>query len=280
MANEEMRRFWNEASGPEWLTLEQEFDTALAPFGTELLRRAAPALGEHVLDVGCGFGTTTMAFAAAVGAHGRVMGLDLSAPLLDRARKRSQDQGIANVIWREDDAQNAHLPGDHFDLLASRFGVMFFDDPVAAFKNLARAAKAGGRLCFVCWQAKECNPWYTFPSEALAPYIELPPPPPGGPGPFALAEAERVRQVLDQAGWAETMLDVFEPSMLEGAGGNVDRVIRHMVRGPVAAALRNASPADRAAGLDALRAAISSRTVDGEVRFPTAAWMVEATKAA
>jgi SAM-dependent methyltransferase len=232
-----------------------------------------------VLDVGCGFGTTTMAFAAAVGAHGRVMGLDLSAPLLARARERSQEQGIANVIWREDDAQSAALPGGHFDLVASRFGVMFFDDPVAAFTNLARAAKPGGRLRFVCWQAKECNPWYTFPSEALAPHIELPPPP-SGPGPFALADAERVRELLDEAGWAETTVDPFEPSMLEGAGGNVDRVIRHMVRGPVAAALRNATPAARAAGLDALRAAISSRTIDGEVRFPTAAWMVEATKAA
>jgi SAM-dependent methyltransferase len=279
MANEEMRRLWNEASGPEWLTLEEEFDTALAPFSAELLRRAAPALGEHVLDVGCGFGTTTMAFAAAVGARGRVMGLDLSAPLLDRARTRSQAQGITNVIWREDDAQNATLPGEHFDLVASRFGVMFFDDPVAAFTNLAGAAKPGGRLRFVCWQAKESNPWYTFPSEALAPYIELPPPPSGGPGPFALAEAERVRLLLDEAGWSETTVDPFEPSMLEGAGGDVDRVLRHMVRGPVAAALRNAPPAARAAGLDALRASISARTVDGEVTFPTAAWMVEATRA-
>jgi SAM-dependent methyltransferase len=232
-----------------------------------------------VLDVGCGFGTTTMAFAAAVGAQGRVMGLDLSAPLLDRARVRSQEQGIANVIWREDDAQNALLPGDHFDLVASRFGVMFFDDPVAAFTNLARTAKPGGRLCFVCWQAKECNPWYTFPSEALMPYIELPPPPAGGPGPFALADSERVRQLVDDAGWVGTTVDPFEPSMLEGAGGDVDRVIRHMVRGPVAAALGNATPAARAAGLDALRAAVLSHTVDGQVRFPAAAWMVEATKA-
>jgi SAM-dependent methyltransferase len=276
MANEEMRRFWNEASGPEWLELEEEFDTALAPFGTELLRRAAPNAGEHVLDVGCGFGTTALASAAAVGADGRVMGLDLSAPLLARARERAAERGIANVIWRENDAQDASLPRGHFDLVISRFGVMFFDDPVAAFTNLAGAAKPEGRLHFVCWQAKERNPWYTFPSGVLEPYIELPPPPSGGPGPFAFSDSERVAQVLHEAGWHDATTIPFEPEMLEGAGGNVDRVLKHMVRGPVAAALRAAKPPDREAGLDALRAAIASRTVNGEVRFPTAAWMVGA----
>jgi SAM-dependent methyltransferase len=273
MANEEMRRFWNEASGPEWLSLEHEFDHALEPFGAELLRRAAPAPGEHALDVGCGFGTTAMGLATLVGESGRAMGLDISAPLLDRARRRAREAGIGNVIWREGDAQDARLPAEHFDLVVSRFGVMFFDDPVAAFANLAGATKPGGRLRFVCWQPKERNPWYTFASRTLAPFVELPAPA-EGPGPFAFAGADRVRDILGAAGWTDTTTDGFEPEMVEGAGGGVDRVIKHMVRGPVAAALRAARPEDRDAGLEALRSAVDAATVGGEVRFPSAAWMV------
>jgi SAM-dependent methyltransferase len=271
-----MRRYWNDAAGPEWVGLERDFDVALAPFADELIRRAAPAPGEHVLDVGCGFGTTTLALARAVGHDGRVMGLDISEPLLSRARERAQADGIRNVIWRQADAQEADLPPGHFDLVASRFGIMFFDDPGAAFRNLHRATKPAGRLAFVCWQPAACNTWYTFPTEAMAPYLPVPPPLPAGPGPFSFGDPDHVRQVLAAAGWGTVGVDAFDAEMVQGGGGDLDAVMHHLVRGAVATALRDAPL--RATALDALRNAVAAHMGDGPAVWPAKAWMVTARR--
>ena len=278
MPNDEMRRFWNEAAGPEWVALEREFDVALAPFGNELLRRAAPATGEHVLDVGCGFGTTTLALAAAVGPEGRVMGLDISAPLLARARERADAAGVTNIIWREADAQAAALPSEHFDLVLSRFAVMFFDDPVAAFANLLGAAKPGGRLAFACWQPAARNPWFTFPGQVIAPYVPLPAPPAAAAGPFAFGDDGRAQEILAAAGWADIRVDPFEATIVQGGGGDADAVVHHLVRGPVAVALQGAPAADRDAALAALRSAVAEHMGAGPATWPARTWMVAARR--
>ena len=276
MANEEMRRFWNEAGGPEWVSLEREFDVTLAPFSAELLRRAEPAAGEHALDVGCGFGTTTIALARAVGPSGRVMGVDLSAPLLARARERAAEAGLTTIIWREADAQDAALPAGHFDLVLSRFAVMFFDDPVAAFHNLLRATKPGGRLAFACWGPVEANPWFTFAGAAIAPHVTVPVPPPGGVGPFSFGDAGHVHEVVAAAGWAAITIDAFDADVVQGGGGDADAVVRHLARGPVAVALRTAPEADRDAALTALHARVAEHMGAGPATWPGRAWMVGA----
>jgi SAM-dependent methyltransferase len=276
MANEQMRRYWNEVAGKEWVALEAEFDRTLGPAGDELLRRAAPNPGEHALDVGCGFGTTTLALARAVGAGGRVMGVDISAPMLGLARQRARDAAVDNVIWREGDAQEMDLPGRHFDLIVSRFGVMFFDDPGAAFNHLQQAAKPGARLHFACWQPTAANAWYTFAARTLAPYLDVPPPQPDAPGPFAFGDVEWVSKLLLAAGFVDVVADKFEMTMIEGGSRGVNGAIEQLVRGPVADAVAAAPEAARRSGLDALRAALALHLEDGEVRFPAAAWMVEA----
>jgi len=276
VANEQMRRYWNEVAGKEWVALEADFDRTLGPAGDELLRRAAPTPGEHVLDVGCGFGTTTLALARAVGAGGRVMGVDISAPMLGLARQRARDAAVDNVIWREGDAQDLDLPSRHFDLIVSRFGVMFFDDPEAAFSNLCRAAKPGGRLHFACWQSTACNAWYTFAARTLAPYLDIPPPQPDAPGPFAFGDTEWVSKLLLAAGFVDIAADAFNMTMIQGGSRGVDGAIQQMVRGPVADAVAAAPEAARQTGLDALRAALALHVEDGEVRFPAAARMVAA----
>ncbi len=277
MTNDAMRTQWNEASGPEWVALEQQFDQMLTPIGKELLRRAAARPGEHVLDVGCGFGSTTLALAAAVGPDGRVMGLDISAPLLRRAHERAHEAGVHNIIWDEADAQEAKLPTDHFDLVTSRFGVMFFEQPVVAFHNFFAATKPGGRLCFACWQSSDRNPWYTFASQMLAAHIELPPPPfASGPGPFAFGDRARLAAILTTAGFTDVTIDTFMPMLV--MGGDRDDALDFMVHGPIRAAL-DAAPAEaRDAGIAAARAGLRERSVDREVRFPAAVWMVSARR--
>jgi SAM-dependent methyltransferase len=277
VANDEMRRYWNDQAGLEWVALDEEFERALAPAGTELLRRAAAAPGEHVLDVGCGFGSTTLALGRAVGPAGRVMGLDISAPMLGRARERAKQEGADNIIWREGDAQDLALPAGHFDLIVSRFGIMFFDDPSAAFSNLHSAAKPGGRLQFVCWQPTARNAWYTLAARTLAPYIELPPPQPDAPGPFAFGDAEWVSDLLVSADFVDITFDAFEMTMIQGGRRGIDGAIHQMVRGSIAAALANAPEETRQAGLEALRAALALHLKGGEVGFPAATWMVAAT---
>jgi len=278
VANDAMRTYWNEVSGPEWVRLEDEFERALAPIAIELLRRIAPTAGEHVLDVGCGLGTTTLPLARAVGPAGRVMGLDLSRPMLARARQRAEQEGLANIIWREADAQDATLPGGHFDAVVSRLGVMFFDDPAAAFANLAAATKAGGRLCFACWQPAVHNDWYTLPSRILEAHVVLPPTPPSAAGPFAFGDPDRLRDLLCGAGFEEPTVDPLEFPMVQGGSRGLDGALDHMVRGPIAEALRSAPAAARQTGLDALRAAVAAHLHDGEVRFPAAAWIVGARR--
>jgi SAM-dependent methyltransferase len=278
MANEEMRRYWNEAAGPEWVAMERDFDVALAPFSDELLGRAAPQPGEHALDVGCGFGTTALALAQAVGPGGHVMGIDISAPLLARARQRAAGACATNVTFREADAQDATLPPAHFDLVLSRFAIMFFDDPVAAFRNLHLATARGGRLVFACWRPPEYNPWFTFPCAAIAPCIPLPAPPSALSGPFAFGDDRHVREVLASAGWVGITIDPFDADVVQGAGGDADAVVRHLVRGQVAAALKAAPEEDRDAALRALREAVEAHMGDGPATWPGRAWMVGARR--
>ena len=274
-----MRRYWNDVAGKEWVALEADFERTLGPAGNALLQRAAAAPGEHVLDVGCGFASTTLALARAVGAGGRVMGVDISSPMLDRARQRGRDTGVDNIVWRQGDAQDMALPGQHFDLIVSRFGVMFFDDPTTAFKNLHRSAKPGGRLHFACWQSTARNTWYTLAARTLAPYLDIPPPQPDAPGPFAFGDTEWVSNLLLAAGFVDIVIDEFETTMVQGGSRGVDGAIEQMVRGPVAVALTAAPETVRQAGLHALRATLALHVEDGEVRFPAATWMVAARAA-
>ncbi|MGO9559999.1 MAG: class I SAM-dependent methyltransferase, partial [Acidimicrobiales bacterium] len=192
MANTGMAEYWNGRPANVWVTEAERFDSILAPFGRRLLTSAVLKPGEQVLDVGCGNGAVSLEAARTVGRDGQVTGLDLSAPMLEVARRRAKEQGI-DVSFVQGDAQTASF--DHpFDVVLSRFGVMFFDGPQAAFANLAKATRPGGRLCFVCWQELFANEWIAVPAMAMVAHVGIPElPEPGAPGPFALADAGRTR---------------------------------------------------------------------------------------
>jgi SAM-dependent methyltransferase len=231
--NREQREYWNGAAGERWVRHQVTLDRGLAAFGLAAMDRLALRAGERVLDVGCGAGATVLELSSRVGSAGAVLGVDLSRPLLDLARTRIG--AAANVGVLEADA-SLHAFTPHFDALFSRFGVMFFADPVGAFQNLKRALVPGGRLAFACWQPLAENPWCAVPlAVALRVMGELPAPPdPHAPGPFAFADAERTRRTLADAGFEHVAIDPFRAPVLmseQGVEAGVDFALRV---GPVA----------------------------------------------
>ena len=179
--------------------------------------------GESVLDVGCGCGHTALALADQVGPRGSVTGIDISRPMLGRARERQQEQQLQNLIFLPADAQTHQFEPASVDLIFSRFGVMFFEDAAQAFGNLRTALRPGGRLCFLCWQELRKNDWVRVPLQAAAQHVPLPPrPEPGAPGPFSLADPARVRDILDAAGFRNVRCQPHETDMSVGGATGVD----------------------------------------------------------
>ena len=207
--------YWNGRPADVWVREAERFDSMLAPFGRRLLTAAVLQRGERVLDVGCGNGAVSMDAARAVGPAGRVTGLDLSGPMLGVARRRAEQQGV-DVSFVQGDAQTVSFD-QQFDVVVSRFGVMFFDNPEVAWANLARATRPGGRLCFVCWQEMFANEWIAVPSMAMVAHVGIPElPEPGAPGPFSLAETGRTRGLLESGGWSEITIEERKDGMRIG----------------------------------------------------------------
>ncbi len=273
--NAEQIRYWNETIGPRWVEMGDLLDAQIAPLGAAAMERARPGTGERVLDVGCGCGQTSLQLAERVGPDGSVFGVDVSAVMLERARRRAADR--PNVRFAHADAQT-HAFEEPFDLAFSRFGVMFFADPVAAFANVRRALRPGGRLAFVCWQAIDRNPWMLEPLRALVGIVELPaPPPPGAPGPFSFADPERVRGVLASGGFAQVELEPLEGELAIGAGGDLERAVHFaMQMGPASAALREAGEEVRRRAREAIHAALAPLATPTGVHARFAAWIATA----
>jgi SAM-dependent methyltransferase len=268
--------YWNGPGGDRWAELWQLIDGAMAAITAEALAVAAPRPGERVLDVGCGAGTTALALREGVGASGAVTGVDISAPMLAVARGRGAAAGAgAAVTFVEADAA-AHLFRSEHDLVFSRFGVMFFADPVAAFANLRRAAAPGGRLAFVCWRAIEDNAWVTVPlgaARALLP--DLPPPAEGAPGPFAFADRDRVREILDGAGWREIEIERRDQPMALGA--TIEQAVRYLLMiGPVARGIAEVGEEARGQIRARVAEALAAFAAPAGVAVPSSCWMVTA----
>jgi ubiquinone/menaquinone biosynthesis C-methylase UbiE len=197
-------RYWNSPATAAWVTLQERLDALLAPVTEVALEHAAPQAGEHVLDIGCGCGATMIEIAKRVGPEGRVLGVDVSEPMTARARARLEAEVRRNIAVALGDASVHPFNPGAFDLAFSRFGVMFFANPVEAFANIRRALKPGGRLVFTCFRAREENPWVTRPFAAardLLPPIKQPGP--EDPGQFSFADPERVRRILEGAGFRD-----------------------------------------------------------------------------
>jgi len=279
--NAQQIEYWNEQAGAKWVRLQSFLDAQLRPFGEAAMEGLGSLEGKSILDVGCGCGSTTLELGGRVGADGSVLGVDLSLPMLTQARQGAAeakpDTAHGQVSFQQADAQG-HAFERQFDAVFSRFAVMFFADPVAAFTNLRGALKAGGRLSFICWQPIDRNQWMMVP--LLATLEHLPPPEipaADAPGPFSLADPERVRRILRESKFRDVDVIAHAAKMVVGEGYSLDEITDFVMEvGPTSRLLKDASATLRTAVSDSVRAALAKFQEDGAVRMDAAAWLVSA----
>jgi SAM-dependent methyltransferase len=274
--NQEQIRYWNEESGLKWVRNQQRLDAQIEPPGLAAMQRADVRAGEQVLDVGCGCGQTSLALAERVGPQGSVVGLDISQPMLARARERQQELKRLNLEFIQADAQTYAFARDRFDLIFSRFGVMFFDDPAAAFRNLRTALRATGRLCFICWQELAKNDWARVPLKAALQHVPPPPPPvPHAPGPFAFADPDRLRLILTNAGFTDVSLETHQTALSLGGATTVEEAADFSLEiGPVGMLLRTADADTRTRVASSIRGALRPYAGPNGVRLTGTTWIV------
>lgn len=267
---------WNGPTARFWADHEDRYDALLAGYGEALFAAAAPGPGEHVLDVGCGCGSTTLRAAEAVASGaGTVLGVDISQAMIDKARVRVGESGVGNARFQLGDVQTADLGRAAFDIAISRCGVMFFDDHVAAFANIRSAMRPGGRLVFVCWAEPARNEHWTMPFAALAPHLGLAPLVARSNGPFALADPAYVQTVLGRAGWRG--VEISELRQPLRVGRDADDAVAFETSDPETAAdLATAGPDVAAQAIADLRAAFAARERPDGVWLAAAGWLVSA----
>ncbi|RWD62603.1 MAG: class I SAM-dependent methyltransferase [Mesorhizobium sp.] len=272
--NTQQAALWNDASGKAWVEMQPILDGVLAPLASLVVDAGYPGEGGTVLDIGCGAGATTLAMARRVGNGGRCVGVDISRPLVALATERARAEEVANASFEFGDAQQYAFATGRFDALVSRFGVMFFDDPVAAFANIRQAARRGGKLAFVAWRGPRENAFMTTAARAAAPFLpQAPVPDPEAPGQFAFADGARVRRILEASNWSSVKVEQVDVQCQIAE--------RHLMTyatrlGPVGTALREVDQATAEKITAALPAAFAPFVADGEARFNAACWLVTA----
>jgi ubiquinone/menaquinone biosynthesis C-methylase UbiE len=274
--NADQIAFWNGIAGQHWTERQAVQDTLLAPVTERLIESANAKKGERILDIGCGCGATTVALAKQVGADGHVLGIDISVPMLERARQVTPKNLPADYVLA--DATVYPFDPESFDLLASRFGVMFFADPVLSFANLRKALRLNGRLAFVCWREPRENPWMMTALMAVYKHVpKLPQLGPEDPGPFAFASEERVRKILSEAGFADIKMEACPLSFDVAAGKGIDGAVEGALQiGPASRALEGHPPDVVAAGIRSIREALTPFAKGQSVLLSGAIWLVTA----
>jgi SAM-dependent methyltransferase len=266
--------YWNASAGETWALFQEALDRQVEPLGLAAMDQLCPGEGEHILDIGCGCGQTSLALAARVRPTGSVVGVDISKPMLDVALHRPRSADL-QVAFRKLDAQTGDIGHKLFDAAYSRFGVMFFSDPVAAFANIRGSLKPYGRLGFVCWRPPNENPWMQAPLQAALPLLPpLAPPDPMAPGPFAFADPSRVRSILADSGYRSVTINPFDADI---GGGDLDQTLKLALRiGPLGRALRE-YPESTGKVSDAVRDVLSKHLTSDGVRMAAAVWIVLAS---
>lgn len=274
-ANAAQKAYWNEGAGPTWAAQQALLDWQMAPLSRAGFDALRPAAGERILDIGCGAGATALDLAALVGPTGVVVGVDLSAPLLEVARRRTREASQTQVEFLQADAQTYAFEPGSFDAAFSRFGVMFFANPIAAFANIRRALKPDGRLSFVCWRGVNENPILSVPMSAAVKHFDEPASPsdPNAPGPFAFAEEMRFWTILSRAGFEAIHATPHDEAI--GSRNLEDALTLALSIGPLGGLLR-AAPGKRELVAESVREALTPYVGDRGCLLPSATWIVSA----
>lgn len=274
--NRDQSALWNAASGPVWVTLNPILDRTMAPFAERVVEEAFPGEGKRVLDIGCGGGATTLAMAKKLGARGVCVGVDISEPLLDLAKKRAEAAGASAELLLADAQTHAFTPAS-FDAVISRFGVMFFDAPEAAFANIRTAMRPSAKLAFVAWRTPAENPFMITPAVAAAPLLpDLAQYNPDAPGPFAFSDRARIESILGKSGWKDVSVAPFDvPTQVPEA--DLHEYITKI--GPVGRAFGKADAPTQKKVAQVVREALDPFMKDGAAHFTASVWLVTARNA-
>jgi len=274
--NADQIAYWNGPGGQRWSDRQAAQDVLLAPVSDILIDRIAAQPGQRILDVGCGCGGLSIALASQVAPDGSVLGIDISAPMLARARETAP-AGLRLDFVLADATVHSFEPGS-FDLLVSRFGVMFFADPAVSFANLRRALKPAGRAVFACWREPRANPWMMAPLQGVYQHVpKLPPQEPDDPGPFAFASESRVTRILTEAGFSGIGLEPCALSLDIATGKGLEAAVQSALEiGPASRALEGHPPDVREAARRSVREILTPYQRGAHVALPGAIWLVTA----
>ena len=277
--NQAQVEFWNGEGGQRWAEHDAQFERTIGPLTAPLLARIDANAVAHALDIGCGCGNQTLALARHLGPGAHVTGIDISAPMRAIARRRAVADAAPIEFLLADASTHRFEPGS-FGLLFSRFGVMFFADPLQAFRNLHAAGTNGARLVFCCWQAPALNDWLRLPLQAALRHVPAPAATdPHAPGPFAFADRERVTGILEAAGFGAVRFESLETELCFAEGDDLAAAADAMVQaGPVSALISPLDEARRARALADIRAALAPHYRDGRMMMRSAAWLVSAQR--
>jgi ubiquinone/menaquinone biosynthesis C-methylase UbiE len=277
--NVDQAAYWNGPGGRHWTDRQELQDALLTPVSEALLVRAAIAAGERALDIGCGCGATTLEIAMRVGRQGHALGLDISEPMLARARERTPPGAPATFVAA--DATVYPFEPGRADLLFSRFGVMFFADPALSFANMRKGLRPGGRAAFACWREPRKNPWLMLPLQEAYKYApRLPELGPEDPGPFSFASEERVHRLLGEAGFSSIAMHPVDLSLDVAVGRGLEAAVEGALEiGPASRALEDQPPEVRTAAANAIRAALAPFRKGEAVPLAAAIWIVTAVNA-
>jgi SAM-dependent methyltransferase len=278
--NADQIAYWNGPNGQRWTDRQAEQDVLLAPVTQAVIDRAVPRAGERIIDVGCGCGGTSIALASRVAPTGFVLGVDISGPMLARARQlapKGASEGLPVDFVLADATVYPFDPGS-FDFLVSRFGVMFFAEPAVSFSNLRRALRPSGRMAFACWREPRENPWMMAPLQAIYQHVpKLPPQGPEDPGPFAFASEQRVHRILGEAGFKGIEMEPVGLSFDIAIGRGLDAAVQAAMQiGPGSRALDGHPPETRAAAAKSVREMLVPFVRGDSVPLPGSIWIVTA----